>query len=137
MMSLYLLMLAMLIVAARLCPDTPLGRLILDTFVDGPAKWLARPNWRTALPYAVVIIGVALFMVAAPELAPLAATLDLSLLADILLVSSIVFANLAFKPVRHAGRRLMHRAARSHGRRRRAPRRPNPPHADDDAPAFA
>ena len=143
MITIYLFMLALLIAAARLCPDTRLGRLILEVFIDGPIHWLAKPDWRIALPYLLVLIGVGLFMLAAPEMAPLAATIDLSLLADILLASSIVFASLGLKSVRHAGRRFPHhiartlRSVRSRGRRHRALRRPKPPRADDDAPAFA
>ena len=140
MIPVIMLALVVLIVTARFCPDTPLGRFILDIFVDGPTNWLARPDWKKALPYALVAIGAALLMLAAPELAPLAAGLDLSFMADLLLVGVLAATQLNLRRVRVIGRYvrqnvvgIVRRATRS--RRRRAIRRPRTARSDDDAPA--
>ncbi len=135
----FILALTALIATARVCPDTPLGRLILDTFIDGPAKWLTRPNWRQALPYLAVIIGVALFMLAAPELAPLAAGFDVSLMADLLLATSAVLVQLGRRRIVQAtqriARRVMTIARPRTPRQPRTPRRQAPPTDDDPAPS--
>ena len=142
MISITMLALVALIVTARFCPDTPLGRLILDVVVDGPSRWLAEPDWKKALPYAVVAIGVGLLMLVAPELAPLAAGLDLSLMADILLVGVLAAPQLNLRRVRIVGQyirrgavRIIRRAMRL--RRRRSIRRPHPPRGDEEAPRAA
>jgi len=141
MASITILALVALIVTARFCPDAPLGRLILDILVDAPARWLAKPDWKTALPYAVVAVGAALLLLATPELAPLAAGLDLSLMADLLMVGALVAAQLSLRRLRIIGRyirrgvvRPIRRATRS---RRRPIRRARPSRSDDDAPGDA
>ena len=139
MVSTILMALVALIATARVCPDTPLGRLILDIFVGGPARWLARPDWKKALLYALVVIGAGLLMLAAPELAPLAAGLDLSLMADMLLVGTLLATQLNLRRLRIIGRyirqavvRLIRRAMRS--RRWRSIRRARPSPDDKDGP---
>ncbi len=139
MVSVIFLALIALIVTARACPDTCAGRFILDVFVDGPARWLAEPNWKKTLPYALVATGAALLILSAPELAPLAAGLDLSLMADILLVGVLVATQLGQRRLRTIGRyirqsviRQVRRARRA--RRRRSTRRARPASGDGDAP---
>jgi len=115
----------------RFFPDTKPGRLIRDVLTG---------RWRNALPYLIVGAGIVLLLLSAPELAPLAAGLDLALMADILLAASIVIVQLNFRRIRIVARRIAHfagrrlRAVRQKRRTRNALRR-RPPSADDDAPA--
>jgi hypothetical protein len=146
MISITMLTLVALIVTARFCPDTPLGRLILDLLVDSPANWLSKPNWKKALPYALVALGAVLVMLSAPELAPLAAGLDLSFMADLLLIGMLATTQLNLRRLRRIGRFIRHGMIRhirrtTRARRQRSIRRPHPPRGDEEAPgdtwAFA
>lgn len=114
----------------RFFPDSKPGRLIRDVLAG---------RWRNALPYLIVVAGVVLLLLSAPELAPLAAGLDLSLMADMLLAASIVLVQLNIRRLRLVGRYFGHMVVRAmrpapRPRRRRTTRRPRPPRADDDAP---
>ncbi len=141
MVSGFILALVALIVTARFCPDTPVGRLILDS-LDGSARWLATPSGKRALPYVLVAIGVGLLMLAAPELAPLAAGLDLSFMADLLLVGVLAATQLNLRRARIIGRYVCHGAIRiirraTRSRRRRSIRRPRPPQNDGGSTASS
>ena len=140
--SVIILALAMLIVAARFCPDTWLGRHLNTIFVDGPARFLVRPDWKKAVPYGVVLVGIALMMLAMPELAPLAAGLDLSLMADLILATALLVTQLSLRGVSGAWRRLRQTALRlirraPRARRSRTVRRSRPARGDDDRPAWS
>jgi len=123
-----------LVAIARFYPGTPIGRMMRD---------LVSGRWHKALPLAIVLIGLGLLLTAAPELFPLAAGLDISLMADILLAASAVLVQLNFRKLRHLLRRGAMIAPKTmrplrHPRSRRAQRpalRHKPSKSDDDAPA--
>ena len=92
-----------------------------------PGRWLARlrvGRWRRVIPVTIVFLGVSLLLLAAPELLPLAVGLDVSLIADILIVATAVVVQLNLRRVRYYVRRGAVIAGRSLRaiRRRRAAR---------------
>jgi len=133
-MTALMICLAALVAVARFYPRTPIGRMMRD---------LVSGRWHKALPLAVVLVGLGLLLTAAPEVLPLAAGLDISLLADIVLAASAVLVQLNIRRLRHMARRGARIAAgmiralrRPRARRTRQPAlRRRPSRSGDDAPA--
>jgi len=129
-----MILLAALVAGAYLYPASYIGGLMRN---------LACGRWRKAVPLAIVCLGLAIWLVAAPELLPLVAGLDMSLLADLLLAASAVLVQLNIRRIRHLvrrgallavkGIRVLRRSRAPRGRR--PARRPKPQAGDDDAPA--
>ncbi len=129
-----MIFLVALVAIARFYPQTPIGRMMRD---------LVCGRWHKALSLAVVLVGVGLLLSAAPELMPLAAGLDISLMADILLAASAVLVQLNFRRLRHLARRgaitavkTMRSLRRPRNRQAQRPAlRRRPTKSDDEEPA--
>lgn len=123
-----------LLVGAQLFPNSTPGRR-LRQFTTG--------RWRRVVPFAIVLLGLGLLLMAAPELTPLALGLDVSLMADLLLAATAVLVSFNIRRVRYLVRRMTVFIARTlrtrhRSRQSRSPamRRGSPP-TDDDAPTGA
>jgi len=134
MLPLILFALLVLIAVARLCPDTAMGRVLLKTFVHGPAQWLERPRPSQAIPYAIAALALGLLLFAAPELSMIAAGLDLQLLVDLTLAASIAIAQIGVRRIRVLTHKAIRVVTLPMRRNRRAVRirRARPPRADSD-----
>ncbi|WP_155913879.1 hypothetical protein [Asticcacaulis sp. AC466] len=125
-----------LVVGAHVFPNSAPGRWLRDLTTGG---------WRRVVPVAIVLLGLTLLMSAAPELWPLAAGLDVSLIADILMAATVVLVQLNLRRVRSVVRRaagMVTRTLRAMRRprtrqRRKVAARRGTSRNDDDAPAFA
>ncbi len=118
-----------LLIGAQLFPNSTPGRLL---------RKLGAGRWRRAVPFAVVLLALGLLLMAAPELAPVALGLDVSLMADLLLAATAVLVSFNLRRVRYLVRRITLTLTRLLNRPRQSrsprPRRGAPP-SDDDAPA--
>lgn len=126
-----------LIVTAKLCPDAPASRLILNAFVDGPVRWLESPRPSQAIPYAIGAVVLALAVVAAPELGLIAAGVDVQLLVDLTLAMSVAVAQVGLRRIRilaHKAVRAITAPLRTSGRSPSV--RPTRGDSDDSDPAF-
>lgn len=121
-----------LLVGAQLFPNSTPGRLLRD---------LTTGRWRHIVPFAIVLLGLGLLLMAAPELTPLALGLDVSLMADLLLAATAVLVSFNLRRARYLVRRTAHivtrtlRALRRPRQTRSPSRRHGSPPSDDDAPA--
>lgn len=116
---------------AQLCPNSTPGRR-LRQFTTG--------RWRRIVPFALVLLGLGLLLMVAPELTPLALSLDVSLMADLMLAATAVLVSFNIRRVRYLVRlmtvfvtRTLRTRHRSRQTRSSAMRRGSPP-TDDDVP---
>ena len=77
---------------ARLCPDTPLGRLLNRSLIEAPAAWLDSPSPRKI----IVAVAVVIFVLAAPEMALLVGA-DLTLFVEATVAASLAVGQLRWR----------------------------------------
>jgi len=131
-------LLVLLMVGAKLAPDSILGRWL----IRAPAEVLGRMTLRGVLLAVLGFVFLLAFLAAGPEMIALFGLADLSLLADVAALVLLTGVSARFETARTLPMRAVRRAGvvlRRARRRRTRVMRPRPPARDDPAsgPAWA